>query len=136
MLSANKLDLRTLRRGELIVWGSFILSGCALSLVMHGWTTRTSELTDFDSLLNQDPKGGSGFALSGTKGWRLNLNVASESELALLPEIGMRRAKALVQARRERGEFQSIWEISEVPGMTPTLAKRLQSQLRVGPSMR
>ena len=119
MLTAIKVEPRILLPGELMAWTSFIFLACMASLTIHGWVSAASDVIDADS-----------------GRWRLDLNAASEAELALLPGIGVRRAKAIIQTRKERGAYQSIWELSEVPGMTPTLTQRLQFLLRAGPFKR
>ena len=57
---------------------------------------------------------------------RLNLNTATPTELEMLPGITASRARAIVTERTKRGAFRSTLELSEVPGITPALARRLE----------
>ena len=66
-------------------------------------------------------------------GLRLDLNTATCGELELLPGIGRRRAEAIVAERNRRGAFETVWQLSEVPGLTPALVRRLEPLLRIGP---
>ncbi|WP_368671656.1 ComEA family DNA-binding protein [Corallococcus carmarthensis] len=59
------------------------------------------------------PTGAQALAL----GLKLDLNAASESELALLPGVGRDLAKRLVSAREEQGRFASWEDVDAVPGV-------------------
>jgi competence protein ComEA len=52
-------------------------------------------------------------ALSGV----VNVNTASEQELQLLPGVGEARARAIVEARKQKGGFKSVDELEEVKGI-------------------
>lgn len=65
-------------------------------------------------------------------GMTLDLNSASEGELALLPRIGPGLAKRIVEYRSEHGPFESVEELSEVPGMGERATEALRPYLRVG----
>jgi competence ComEA-like helix-hairpin-helix protein len=69
--------------------------------------------------------------LNSEPAWRLDINSATVTELQMLPGIGATRAKAILQERQRRGAFQSIWDLSEVPGITRGLVQRLEPLLRV-----
>ena len=68
-----------------------------------------------------------------TSNWRLDLNSATETELVMLPGIGPHRAQTILQERKKRGAFRSVWELCEVPGLTKALVQRLEPLLRAGP---
>ncbi|RKH36821.1 helix-hairpin-helix domain-containing protein [Corallococcus sicarius] len=59
------------------------------------------------------PTGATALAL----GLKLDLNVASEEELALLPGVGRDLARRLVTAREEQGRFTSWDDVDAVPGV-------------------
>lgn len=59
------------------------------------------------------PTGAQALAL----GLKLDLNAASESDLALLPGVGRDLARRLVEAREERGRFVSWEDVDAVPGV-------------------
>ncbi|MBL8958014.1 MAG: helix-hairpin-helix domain-containing protein [Myxococcaceae bacterium] len=52
-----------------------------------------------------------------TAGGRLDLNRATEEELALVPGVGPKLAKAIADERRRRGGFKSWDEVDQVPGV-------------------
>ncbi|MFB1482199.1 ComEA family DNA-binding protein [Corallococcus sp. RDP092CA] len=72
-----------------------------------------------------DPAGlatcGPGTAPTGAQalalGLKLDLNAASESELALLPGVGRDLARRLVDAREAQGRFTSWDDVDAVPGV-------------------
>ncbi|MCY1047645.1 helix-hairpin-helix domain-containing protein [Corallococcus sp. bb12-1] len=50
-------------------------------------------------------------------GLKLDLNSASEAELALLPGVGRDLARRLVMAREEQGRFTNWDDVDAVPGV-------------------
>jgi competence protein ComEA len=56
----------------------------------------------------------------------VNVNTATAEELELLPGIGPSRAKAILEARRERGAFKSVEELEEVKGIGKGALERLR----------
>ena len=57
---------------------------------------------------------------SGTgQGDLMNLNSASAQSLEALPSIGARLADAIVDYRESHGDFQSVEDITNVPGIGP-----------------
>jgi competence protein ComEA len=56
----------------------------------------------------------------------VNVNTASAEELELLPGIGPSRARAILEARRERGAFKSLEELEEVKGIGKGALERLR----------
>jgi ethanolamine utilization protein EutM len=56
---------------------------------------------------------------------RLDLNSCTAEELDELPGIGPALARRIVEHRQKRGPFGSIGELSEVPGISRTLAASL-----------
>ena len=63
-------------------------------------------------------------------GGRLDLNRASERDLALLPGIGPGRAAAIVAARRE-ARFERVDDLVRVRGIGPATLARVRSHLEV-----
>ncbi|HEY3324216.1 MAG TPA: helix-hairpin-helix domain-containing protein [Planctomycetota bacterium] len=61
--------------------------------------------------------------------WRLDLNTATAPELEMLPGIGPRRAQLILQERRKRGAFTSVWDLREIPGFTRALVQRLDPMM-------
>ena len=48
---------------------------------------------------------------------KVNINTASEEELMLLPGIGEKLAKSIVEYRTENGDFRYVEDIMEVDGI-------------------
>ena len=69
----------------------------------------------------------------GPKSEPLDLNTAQWWELATLPDIGPKRAQAIVQARHIRKGFRSLDELTQIPGIGPQLVQKLKPLLKVGP---
>ncbi len=61
-------------------------------------------------------------ALSGV----VNVNTATAEELQILPGIGEARARAILDARKARGGFQSVEELVAVRGIGNTALERLR----------
>lgn len=60
-------------------------------------------------------------------GGRLDLNRATEAELALLPGVGPGLARALVRAREQSGGFASWEAVDAVPGVGPAKLETLRA---------
>ena len=63
----------------------------------------------------------------------LELNRATETELAGLPGIGPALARRIVAWREEQGRFRSVDELEEVVGIGPSLLERLRPLVTVSP---
>lgn len=63
----------------------------------------------------------------------LDLNRATSAELAAIPGIGPRGARAIAQDRRERGPFETLEELLRVRGFGPGRLEELRPFLRAGP---
>ena len=61
----------------------------------------------------------------------LNLNRATAEELAGLPGIGAELAGRIVACREERGGFESVEEIMEVPGIGEGKCAALEGRITV-----
>ena len=68
-------------------------------------------------------------AVAGTGSPAILLNAASEAELDRLPGISPVLARRIVQYRTEHGEFHSLQELLQIPGVNETLLERLQGRL-------
>jgi competence ComEA-like helix-hairpin-helix protein len=121
-----KSDVFTVRRSELALWAAALFAVCLSAVLNHRSTAATSDLR----VVVADSRGSERLTDSV---WRLDLNSASAQDLELLPGVGMKRAAAIVQERERRGGFSSVWELSEVPGLTPALIRRLEPLLQARP---
>ena len=66
---------------------------------------------------------------------RLDLNHATEQELAALPGIGQVRAAAIVR-RRAQVPFDRVEELLDVPGIGPAVFAALEDRVRTTPGGR
>ncbi len=64
-------------------------------------------------------------------GLPLNINLAEEEELILLPGIGNKLAKKIIRQREIKGLFSSSDELSEISGIGMKLLKRLEGCLTI-----
>src|SRR5688572_3600717 len=65
-------------------------------------------------------------------GGRLDINSASEEELAEVDMIGKKLAHTIVQMRGQRGTFRSWEELRQVPGLDPMKIAELQRATSLG----
>jgi competence protein ComEA len=61
----------------------------------------------------------------------LNINLATEAELDLLPGIGSVKAAAIVTYRQQNGPFTTIDELQNVPGITATVFANIKDLISV-----
>jgi competence ComEA-like helix-hairpin-helix protein len=62
----------------------------------------------------------------------IDVNTATVSELTALPGIGEKRARAIVEAREQRGGFKTVDELVEVRGIGPANLEKLRPYVRIG----
>ena len=60
-----------------------------------------------------------------TLGLPIRINMASKSELALLPGIGPKRAGQIIHLRSERKGFKSKEELLEISGIGPATLRKI-----------
>lgn len=56
----------------------------------------------------------------------VNINTAGADELKALPGIGSAKAEAIVEYRKQHGNFKSVEELKNVKGIGESLFNRLQ----------
>jgi competence protein ComEA len=61
----------------------------------------------------------------------VNVNTATLDELQLLPGIGEARARALIEARKQRGGFKQVDDLMEVKGIGPAGLERMRPFVRL-----
>ena len=61
----------------------------------------------------------------------VNVNTATQQELASVPGLNADLAGAIVQYREEMGDFMSIVELADVPGMCKQALEQASQTLRV-----
>jgi competence ComEA-like helix-hairpin-helix protein len=67
------------------------------------------------------------------KGERIDLDHAPAAEIARLPRVGMRLAKAIVADRSQRGPFGRLEALDRVPGVGPGLLTAIAPHARFDP---
>ena len=90
-----------------------------LAMIVEDGTRLTIEKMDFYSTGSQSIS-------------RVNINTASLEELDTLPGIGPSTAQAIIDYRRQYGEFQRIDEITEVSGIGPATYERIKDLISTG----
>ena len=63
---------------------------------------------------------------------RININTGSLEELDSLPGIVSTTAQAIIDYRRQFGDFQRVDEITEVPGLGPATFERIKDLITTG----
>lgn len=61
----------------------------------------------------------------------VNVNTATQEELASVPGMNADMANAIVSYREEMGDFMSIDELADVPGMSKEALNKAREVLRV-----
>jgi len=67
-------------------------------------------------------------------GLPIDINRASEEELALVPGIGESMAARIVQLRQSRGVFAGLADLTAVPGIKERRLRQIEKYLTVGPA--
>jgi competence protein ComEA len=65
--------------------------------------------------------------MSGRGVGPISINIADESELAAIAEIGIQRAKRIIEYRTRHGEFESIEELTKVAGIDHKLIETIRN---------
>jgi competence ComEA-like helix-hairpin-helix protein len=89
---------------------------------MNGWKTIEDVRISAGSVLLTSPQGEAkiGAMVSSKKlalGLPIDLNLASEGELSLVPGIGEKMAYQIIQLRKQRGAFRNLSDLKAVPGI-------------------
>lgn len=61
----------------------------------------------------------------------ININTADKTTLTELPGIGDKKAAAIVQYRKDHGEFKNPQDLLAVKGIGPKLLEKLVSEVTV-----
>ena len=63
----------------------------------------------------------------------VDINTAGVAELDTLPGIGLMKAEEILKYRNEHGNFDSIEEINNIPGIGPVIFSQIQNLITVSP---
>lgn len=97
-----------------------VLTAGALALLAAGWWRHAGNgggMIDIDR------------AAPLTARFQVNVNQADWPELMQLPGVGRTLAERLIAEREERGEFQSVEELTRVDGIGPRTIERMRPYL-------
>lgn len=61
---------------------------------------------------------------------RIDLNAATEAEIAAIPGIGPARAEAIVRLRAARGRLRAVDDLRDVPGLDAGTIERMRRFVR------
>ena len=64
---------------------------------------------------------------------RIDINSASAAELGLLPGLGPRLSRRIVEDREQHGPFESLDELTRVHRVGPSVIQRIRPYVVVGP---
>lgn len=70
-------------------------------------------------------------AQAGPNAGLVNLNTADRDSLMTLPGIGASKADAILDYRREQGEFQTIEDIMQISGIKEAVFSKIKDQITV-----
>lgn len=62
---------------------------------------------------------------------RININTADADTLCTLSGVGQSRAESIIAYRQEHGDFQSVEEIMQVPGIKDGLFQKIKNKIKV-----
>ncbi len=62
---------------------------------------------------------------------RLNINLATASELELLPFIGPAKAQAIIDYRKVHGTFQKLEDVKQVKGIGDGIYAKIKSKIKL-----
>ncbi|PIU48441.1 MAG: hypothetical protein COS94_02245, partial [Candidatus Hydrogenedentes bacterium CG07_land_8_20_14_0_80_42_17] len=65
---------------------------------------------------------------------RVNINTASEAQLLTVSDLTIQNVKLIVAYRKSYGNFSSVDDLLQVPGITPELLAKIRDRLTVGGS--
>ena len=103
------------------------------SIINLAAKVRDGEKIFVPSIMDKDDNDNSGsyeHDLTSNQGI-ININVATQEELEVLPGIGPSRAREIINYREENGDFQQIEEIQNVPGIGAGIFDQLKDFITI-----
>lgn len=97
-----------------------VLTAGALALMAAGWWRHAGDVGGMIDIDRATPL---------TAKFQVNVNQADWPELMQLPGVGRTLAERLIAEREERGEFQSVEELTRVDGIGPRTIERIRPYL-------
>ena len=62
---------------------------------------------------------------------KVNINTADVEELATLPGIGSTKAAAIVQYRKDNGQFKKVGDLTEVKGIGDKIVDKIKPEVTI-----
>ena len=62
---------------------------------------------------------------------QVNINSASAKELSGLKGIGMKKAEAIIQYRKNNGDFKNVEDLAKVKGIGPKVLEKIKAEIVV-----
>lgn len=106
------------------------LAPALLLAIVSGAALRLAPFDGFDA--GAEHKIVHGIEYAPVASCRVNINMAQEAELQLLPQIGAALAKRIVEDRERRGPFRSVSDLDRVRGIGERTALRMAPFATVG----
>jgi competence ComEA-like helix-hairpin-helix protein len=101
-------------------------------IVLSTTVCDSASIPELDTLIAEVEKIVGGEALPLRKRV-IDLNIASESDLCLLPGIGPSLARRIVDYRESHGKFESIKDLVRVPGIGEKKLAAIEEMIFTGP---
>jgi competence protein ComEA len=119
-----------------------VIAAAAMALGLVAWLRWPSSRPALDCAPSEVHLGADGVARCGpgaelpaghklTVGAPLDLNRATEADLALLPGVGPALAKAIVDERARLGGFKGWDQLDQVPGIGPSKLQTLKATAEI-----
>ncbi len=111
--------------------GAFLIIAIAFLCVylVKSYYITPSALSPVAQALPTEPQSAGARLVFGLK---IDINIATSSELELLPGIGPVLARRIVEERRITGGFKKVNELQRVKGLSPRRVKALAPYITVG----
>ena len=62
---------------------------------------------------------------------KVNINTANVEELATLPGIGSTKAEAIVQYRKDNGQFKKVEDLTDVKGIGDKIVDKIKPEATI-----
>lgn len=107
-------------------------SESALSSTYDSTSTSNSSSASTTTVTSPSPSADTpSSSASSSKASKVNINTAGMEELMTLPYIGEVKAKAIIEYRRENGNFSSVEELDKVKGIGEKTIEKLKPFITV-----